>query len=201
MAKIYYRYGTMRSGKSQDVIRAYDSYEKSDRKSIIIKPSIDTRDEGVVSTRKGYNVKANILHNKPGEIINLINQEVRNNIAVHAVIVDEAQFLSPMQIQELIVIADSINIPVLAYGLKTNFRGELFTGSKLLIEIADNIEEIKTVCQFCNRKATMNLRVINNNGEMYGAALEGNEIEIGDEEYIQTCREHFFSFVNGNKVE
>ena len=185
MAKLIYTYGTMRSGKSIDVIRAYDSYEKSGRKAIVAKPSIDTRDKNVVKTRKGYEIPSIII--KTPDLKEIAIEICKYK--VEAIIIDEAQFLTKGQVEILTGMADDLNIPVLCYGLKTNFRGELFDGSKALLELADNIEEIKTICQYCGRKATHNLRLIN--GEP--APMDSEEIMIGDEEYIQVCRKHFFN--------
>ena len=198
MAKLYYRYGTMKSGKSIDVIRAYDSYEKSNRKAIVMKPEIDTRDIGVVRTRKGYEIDAIII---PADIsildFDLLLIEVTRNCS--AIIIDEAQFLTRHQVYVLSDIVDSENIPVLCYGLKTDFRGNLFEGSKALLEIADNIEEIKTVCQFCSKKAVMNLRV-KRVGDKQIPVFTGETIEIGDEEYIQTCRKCYRSIIKKNHI-
>lgn len=198
MAKLYYRYGTMKSGKSIDVIRAYDSYEKSNRKAIVMKPEIDTRDIGVVRTRKGYEIDAITI---PTDIsildFDLLLIEVTRNCS--AIIIDEAQFLTRHQVYVLSDIVDSENIPVLCYGLKTDFRGNLFEGSKALLEIADNIEEIKTVCQFCSKKAVMNLRV-KQVGDKQIPVFTGETIEIGDEEYIQTCRKCYRSIVKKNHI-
>ena len=198
MAKLYYRYGTMKSGKSIDVIRAYDSYEKSNRKAIVMKPEIDTRDVGVVRTRKGYEIDAITI---PTDIsildFELLLIEVTRNCS--AIIIDEAQFLTRHQVYVLSDIVDSENIPVLCYGLKTDFRGNLFEGSKALLEIADNIEEIKTVCQFCSKKAVMNLR-IKRVGDKQIPVFTGETIEIGDEEYIQTCRKCYRNIIKKNHI-
>ena len=198
MAKLYYRYGTMKSGKSIDVIRAYDSYEKSNRKAIVMKPEIDTRDIGVVRTRKGYEIDAITI---PTDIsildFELLLIEVTRNCS--AIIIDEAQFLTRHQVYVLSDIVDSENIPVLCYGLKTDFRGNLFEGSKALLEIADNIEEIKTVCQFCSKKAVMNLRV-KRVGDKQIPVFTGETIEIGDEEYIQTCRKCYRNIIKKNHI-
>ena len=198
MAKMYYRYGAMRSGKSIDVIRAYDSYEKSGRKAVVMKPEVDTRDIGVVRTRKGYEVDAITI---PANIsvldFDLLLKEVIRDCS--AIIVDEAQFLTRHQVYVLSEIVDNYNIPILCYGLKTDFRGNLFEGSKALLEIADNIEEIKTVCQFCPKKAIMNLRV-KRVGDKLVPVFTGEIIEIGDEEYIQTCRKCYRDIIKKNEV-
>lgn len=183
IAKLYFTHGTMRSGKSIDVIRAYDSYAKSGRKAIVAKPSIDTRDKNVVKTRKGYETPSIII--KTSNLEEIFEEIYKHD--VESIIIDEAQFLTKKQVDVLVNIVDFFNIPVLCYGLKTNFRGDLFDGSKALLESADNIDEIRTVCQYCSRKATHNLRSIN--GE--AAPLDSDEIVIGDEEYIQVCRKHF----------
>lgn len=198
MAKLYFRYGAMRSGKSIDVIRAYDSYEKSGRKAVVMKPEVDTRDIGVVRTRKGYEVDAITI---PANIsmldFDLLLTELIRDCS--AIIVDEAQFLTKHQVYVLSDIVDNQNIPILCYGLKTDFRGNLFEGSKALLEIADNIEEIKTVCQFCPKKAIMNLRV-KRVGDKHVPVFTGEIIEIGDEEYIQTCRKCYRDIIKKEQV-
>lgn len=198
MAKLYYRYGAMKSGKSIDVIRAYDSYEKSNRKAIVMKPEVDTRDVGVVRTRKGYEVNAITIPTNISILdFDLLLKEVIRECS--AIIIDEAQFLTKHQVYVLSDIVDNQNIPILCYGLKTDFRGNLFEGSKALLEIADNIEEIKTVCQFCPKKAIMNLRV-KRVGDKRVPVFTGEVIEIGDEEYIQTCRKCYRDIIKKNQV-
>jgi len=199
MAKLYYRHGTMRSGKSIDVIRTYDSYEKSGRFALVLKPAIDTRNIDVVATRKGYEISAITLKGTPFEIVRIV-EEQHKNVKVHALIIDEAQFLGLHQVEQLTYLVDELDIPVLCYGLKTDFKGRLFEGSKLLLEQADNIEEIKTVCQYCDKKAIMNLRTIKVKNNIL-VDISGKTISIGDDEYIQTCRKCYKTLVKKGRID
>lgn len=194
MAKLYFKYGTMKSGKSIDLIKTYHNYKLSDRNVIVAKPVLDTRSESNVSSRMGSSVPCMLLTGEKEQLIKQIKNENFMGNEINAVLVDEAQFLSLAQIMELTLIVDEMNIPVICYGLKTNFRSELFEGSKVLLEMADKIEEIKTVCQYCESKAILNMRAISHDGKKFAADPDGNEILIGDEEYIQVCRNHFFHY-------
>lgn len=200
MAKLYYKYGTMKSGKSIDLIKTYHNYKLSGRSVIVAKPVIDTRSESNVESRMGSAIPSMLLTKEIGQLTKHIKNEKFLGNDVSAILVDEAQFLTLEQVMELTSIVDDMNIPVICYGLKTNFRSELFQGSKVLLEMSDKIEEIKTVCQFCDSKAILNLRAIKRNGVRYGAGSDDEEILIGDDEYIQVCRNHYFMYASG-KVE
>ena len=199
MAKLYFKYGTMKSGKSIDLIKAYHNYELSGRTALVAKPIIDTRTEGSVASRMGSEVPCMLLNGKENQLIDFIKSEKFLGNKIDAVLIDEAQFLTLAQVMELTLIVDDLKIPVICYGLKTNFRSELFEGSRVLLELSDKIEEIKTVCQFCDSKAILNLRTIKKKGKIFGVGLNDDEIAIGDEEYIQVCRNHYFKYVNGDK--
>lgn len=192
MAQLFYKFGAMKSGKSMDLIKTKINYDRVNRNAIVVKPSLDTRDGNSVNTRLGSSIEATLLSGEKLEIINIIKNERKEGRDVRAVLIDEAQFLTRQQVMEITTIVDILNIPVLCWGLKTNFKGELFEGSKALIEFADKIEEIKTLCEYCERKATMNLRLKRDEeGILTKADYNDDEIMIGDSEYVQVCRKHF----------
>lgn len=200
MAQLYYKFGTMKSGKSMELIKTAQNYTLSDRNVLVCKPIVDTRDRGNIATRMGQSVPCHLLTGEYGQIAKIIKNDSFLGKKYSAVLIDEAQFLQLDTVIELTEIVDELNIPVICFGLKTNFRNELFLGSKLLLELADKIEEIKTVCQFCDKKAIANLRVEKKKNTFYGANSDGDVIAIGDEEYVQVCRKHYFLYATG-KVE
>lgn len=201
MAKLYFKYGTMKSGKSIDLIKAYINYELSGREVLVIKPAIDDRTANKVSSRLGRSVDANlVLGDSDDEIKSIMIERGRAGKRTDVILVDEAQFLTKTTIKEFVEIVDDMGIPVVCWGLKSNFKGELFDGTKLLFELADKLEEIKTICEFCDSKSTMNLRANTVNGDLYAVPLTGDVIQIGDEEYIQVCRNHYFEYVSGETI-
>lgn len=191
MAQFFYKYGAMKSGKSMDLIKTKINYDRSNRDVLVLKPSIDTRDGEKITTRLGKSIDVTLLK-KESSLLTVVNNEILNNKNIRAILIDEAQFLTRAQVWELGVIVDDMDISVICYGLKTNFKGYLFEGSRALLEIVDKIEEIKTICQFCERKAILNLRMKRQEDGSLVKEENGDEILIGDDEYIQVCREHFF---------
>jgi len=178
MAKLYFRYGAMRSAKTLNLLAVAHNYKDQGKNVIIIKPALDDR-YGVrkVTSRAGLDTEADILV-KESTIINILNPT-----KISCILADEAQFLSPSVVEQLREISRVHNIPVICYGLRTDFRGKLFPGSARLMELADSIEEIKVTCQFCNKKATMNMRLLNGK-----PTLSGEQIQLGgDESYIPVC--------------
>ena len=177
MAKLYFRYGAMGSSKSANAIMVRYNYEERGQKALLLKPRMDTRDaDGMVVSRVGLTAPCRYV-------------EELDEIDVGAydcLIVDEAQFLTRAQVEKLVDIVDRMNIPVVAYGLRADFRGELFEGSKYLLAWADTIEELKTVC-WCGRKAIWNARV--RDGKV---VREGEQILLGgNETYVSLCRKHW----------
>lgn len=184
MAKLYFRYGTMNSGKSIEVLRTVHNYEEQGKKVLLFTPSVDDRHGvGTVTSRIGMQKKAIIIDDRI-DMVELASQEKPN-----CILLDEAQFLTKAQVQQLADIVDTLDIPVIAYGLRADFMGVLFEGSYHLLAIADKIEEIKTVCWFCDKKAIMNMRCKD------GVALfEGEQIQIGgNESYLPVCRKCYAS--------
>lgn len=150
MAKIYFRYGAMNCGKTTALLQVAHNYEEKNKKVILIKPYIDTKGDNKIVSRLGVTRKVDILL-KPEEKINI------NSDDLSCILVDEVQFLKKSQIDELWVIAKTKNIPVICYGLKTDFMSKMFEGSKRLIEIADELEELITICA-CGKRAKFNAR-------------------------------------------
>jgi thymidine kinase len=179
LAKLYFRYGTMNSGKSIEVLRTAHNYEEQGKSVLLFTPAIDDRyGTGLVSSRIGMQ-KAAVIVDEHTDMYSLAKEN-----KPHCVLIDECQFMNRKQIEQLTDICDGLDIPVIAYGLRSDFLGELFEGSKHLFAVADKIEEIKTVCWYCDRKAVMNMRC--KDGK---PVFVGEQIQIGgNESYIPVCR-------------
>lgn len=180
MAKLYFRYGAMNSGKSTSLLQAAYNYEERDQKVLLAKPSVDTKGEGVVS-RLGVTRSVDFFItpelNVLQTITNLLERRTEDN-TIDCLIVDEAQFLTTAQVNQLFKIAVVLDIPVLTYGIRGDFRSNAFEGSKRLLEISHSLEELKTICR-CGSKAMFNGRKINNVFIREGAqvAIDGQEAE------------------------
>ena len=182
MAKLYFKYGAMGCSKSAQALMCKFNYEQKGFNVLLLKPSIDTRDcengKPIVKSRIGIKSECEVI-GKGDSLLNLY-KKLSENKKYDVVIIDEAQFCSEDQINDCKEI--SVDIPVICYGLKTNFKSYLFEGSKRLVEIADSISEIKSLCS-CGANATVNARLIN--GDL---VTEGEEIVIGgDETYVAMC--------------
>ena len=186
MAKLYFNYSSMNAGKSTMLLQANHNYIERGMKPRIYTSDLDKRfGKGEIVSRIGLREKSNIFTSKTDIYKDVLN--IHNNSIVDCVLIDEAQFLTQNQVIQLGKVVDELDIPVLAFGIRTDFQGNLFEGSKYLLAWADNLKEIKTVCH-CGRKATMVLR-LNAKGEVVS---DGTQIEIGGEEkYISVCRKHF----------
>lgn len=184
MAKLYFYFAAMNAGKSTVLLQSSYNYKERGMQTLLFTPSIDTRyQSGVVHSRIGLSEEALIFTKKD----NLYQQVLDQKQSYACVLIDEAQFLTKEQVYQLTEVTDQLNIPVLAYGLRTDFRGELFEGSQYLLAWSDELIEIKTICH-CGRKATMILR-LNEKGE---AILEGAQVLIGGNTlYASTCRVHY----------
>lgn len=195
MSKLYARFGTMKSSKSANLLMVAKNYELQNKEIITLTSETDNRNGvGFITTRAGIEKRqCDAVIGKDDSVVEIFDKILKEKFpkTISCILVDECQFLSQNHIQELAKIVDNANIPVICYGLKTDFKGRLFDGSKRLIELADSIEEIKNTCQFCNKKATMNLRTVNNIG-----TDSGEQIQIGDTEYHPVCREHYFRLLN-----
>src|SRR3954466_10669516 len=186
MAKIYFYYAAMNAGKSTVLLQSSYNYRERGMRTLLFTPAIDTRyGMGRIESRIGLRAGAVSL-----TAIENVFTRVRaehTNQPVACVLVDEAQFLSRDQVWQLSDVADTLDIPVLCYGLRTDFQGKLFPGSAALLGLADDLTELKTICH-CGRKATMNLRV----DEAGRAVKEGAQVEIGgNDRYFAMCRRHF----------
>ncbi|MGE9833834.1 thymidine kinase [Streptococcus orisratti] len=185
MAQLYYKYGTMNSGKTIEILKVAHNYEEQGKPVVIMTSALDTRDGyGIVSSRIGMRREAVAITDNM-DIFNFIKNLPEKP---YCVLIDESQFLSKENVYDLARVVDDLDIPVMAFGLKNDFQNHLFEGSRELLLLADKIEEIKTICQFCSKKATMVLRT--ENGK---PVYEGNQIQIGgNETYIPVCRKHYF---------
>ena len=177
MAKLYFRYGAMGSSKTANAIMVQYNYQERGQNALMLKPQLDNRDgERVVGSRSGLSAPCRFV-----EELDSIDLSVYD-----CLIVDEAQFLTKAQVKKLVDIVDDRNIPVICYGLRADFMGNLFEGSQWLMAWADSIEEIKTVC-WCGRKAIMNARVVDGK-----VAKAGEQIVLGgNESYVALCRKHW----------
>ncbi len=187
MAKLYFNYAAMNAGKSTSLLQASFNYRERGMKTLIFTAAIDRRaGEGIVASRIGLKASA-LSFDDDTDMFAMIEQALANE-GTNCVFVDEAQFLTAAQVQQLARAVDQLNVPILCFGLRTDFRGELFPGSERLLAIADEIRELKTIC-YCGRKATMNLRM----GPDGRAIIAGDSIEIGgNERYAPLCRRHFY---------
>jgi thymidine kinase len=186
MSKIYFYYSAMNAGKSTVLLQSSYNYRERGMNTLVFTPALDDRQgAGKVRSRIGLEADARAF-TAQDDLLALTRFALAGH-PVSCVLVDEAQFLTRAQAHQLTDIADELGIPVLAYGLRTDFQGNLFEGSQWLLAWADNLIELKTICH-CGRKATMVLRV-----DRHGKAVkEGSQIEIGgNERYLSVCRRHF----------
>jgi len=186
MAKLYFYYASMNAGKSTTLLQADFNYRERGMKTLLFTAAIDDRaGEGVIASRIGLQIDAR-RYEQGTDIRAEVEDELKKR-KLHCVLLDEAQFLTRAQVVQLASICDDLDIPVLAYGLRTDFQANLFEGSAHLLALADTLVELKAVCD-CGRKATMNLRV-DSEGR---AVAQGASIEIGgNDRYISLCRRHF----------
>ncbi|GEO66026.1 thymidine kinase [Levilactobacillus spicheri] len=186
MAQLFFRYGAMNSGKTIEILKVAHNYEEQNKRVIIMTSGLDTRDGvGSIASRIGLKRPAHAIFKTTD-----VYQEVKR-LDAHAncVLIDEAQFLTKAHVLQLAKIVDELKIPVMTFGLKNDFRNELFEGSKYLLLYADKIEEMKTICWFCTKKAIMNLRF--HDGQ---PVYEGEQVQIGgNEAYYPVCRRHYFN--------
>jgi thymidine kinase len=179
MAKLYFRYGAMGSAKTLNLLAVWHNYLQQGKKVRLLKPAIDDRfGPEMIRSRAGLEYPADLV----------LHDDTRLNFGdfegLACVLVDECQFLSPPVVDQLREMTRALDVPVIAYGLRTDFRTHLFPGSRRLLELADAIEEIKTTCMFCNRKAVFNLR----HDAEGRAIIEGPSVQLGaDDSYSPVC--------------
>lgn len=178
MAKLYFRYGTVGSAKTLNLLAVAHAYNQQNKRVLVIKPALDDRfGREIVKSRAGLERDADLLV-EPGSTLN--SEDFKG---INCALVDEAQFLSPNMVDQLRHISNALDLPVICYGLRTDFRTDLFPGSKRLLEIADEISEVKTTCFFCDSRALFNLKFANGK-----PTREGPAIDLGAEEkYLPAC--------------
>ena len=185
MTQLTFVYGTMASGKSIEILKVAHNYEVQGRKPMLLTSALDDRTNvGEISSRIGLKQDAVIIQ-ATDDLFEMVAGQAEQPALV---LIDEAQFMTREQVMQLAHIVDDLDIPVMAFGLKNDFRNELFEGSKYLLLYADKIEEMKTICWFCHKKAIMNLHYIDGN-----PVYEGDQVQIGgNEAYYPVCRKHYF---------
>jgi thymidine kinase len=186
MAKLYFYYSSMNAGKSTNLLQSSYNYRERGMNTLVLAPMLDDRyGAGRVTSRIGIESEATTFRTDTN--LFKVVEETCAEKPLHCVLIDEAQFLTRDQVFELSNVTDELNIPVLAYGLRTDFQGEPFEGSKYLLSWADNLKELKAICH-CGSKATMVLRMDADGN----AVTEGSQVEIGgNDRYVSMCRRHF----------
>lgn len=193
MAKLYFYYSAMDAGKSTVLLQSSYNYQERGMRTLLFAPAVDTRAGlGRIRSRIGLESAAEVLTATDHLRKRVEHEHLESPVA--CVLVDEAQFLTSAQVDQATDIVDELDIPVLCYGLRTDFQGNLFPGSARLLALADSLVELKTICH-CGRKATMNLRI----GPDGHAMHEGAQVEIGgNERYVPMCRRHFKQALAGS---
>lgn len=183
MAQLFFKYGAMNAGKSIDILKVAHNYQEQEKKVVLLTSRLDTRSgQAKVASRIGIQQSAIAIG--PGDSV---LKKLADDRDAHCILVDEAQFFEPRQVRELASVVDELGIPVMAYGLKNDFQNRLFPGSETLLAYADKIEEIKTICWYCSKKATMNLRLQDGR-----PVYDGEQVQIGgNDSYRSVCRKHY----------
>ena len=186
MAKLYFYYSSMNAGKSTALLQSSYNYKERGMNTLILAPLLDNRyGQGKVTSRIGIDADATVFV-RDDDLYAVVEKSIAEK-PLHCVLIDEAQFLTRDQVFQLSEVTDKLRIPVLAYGLRTDFQGEPFEGSKYLLAWSDNLKELKAICH-CGSKATMVLRMDGDGN----AVTEGSQVEIGgNDRYISMCRKHF----------
>ncbi|NGX39047.1 MAG: Thymidine kinase [Chlamydiae bacterium] len=178
MAKLYFRHGTVGSAKTLNLLAVAHNYRQQGKSILLMKPELDDRfGKEQIKSRAGLEMQADVLVNSETDLL------ATDYSGIDCILVDEAQFLPGLTIEQLREISIAKGIPVICYGLRTDFRSNLFEGSKRLMELADSIEEVKATCHFCNRKSIVNLKHVNG-----AATVDGPTVQVGAEEtYLPSC--------------
>tara|TARA_B100001057_G_scaffold229747_2_gene230082 strand:+ start:5987 stop:6574 length:588 start_codon:yes stop_codon:yes gene_type:complete len=187
MAKVHFFYSTMNAGKSTALLQSAHNYHETGNETILFIPREDAdKNSGLIKSRIGLSASAVVIDSNL-KIFEHVKEELKNK-QIDAILVDEAQFLKKHHVLQMCRVCDELGIPVMCYGIRTDFRGELFEGSGSLLALADNLIELKTVCNECSRKATMVVR-LNEDGRV---VTEGSKVQIGGNDvYRVLCRKHF----------
>jgi thymidine kinase len=191
VAKLYFRYGTMDSAKTLNLLAVAHNYRKQGKRVLLVKPRLDTRfGPTTIASRSGLSAEADLAVDEDTRLV------PTDFAGVDCVLVDEAQFLPPAVIDDLRRITIDPGVPVICYGLRTDYRTKLFPGAARLMELADAIEEVKVTCQQCGRKATCNLRLVDGR-----AAIDGPQVLLGaDEQYVPVCWAHWDEAVRAARL-
>ena len=187
MAKVYFRYAAMNAGKSTQLLQVRHNYHERHQRTLLLKPHLDNRDgEDLIRPRiGGLEARVDALVFPDTDLRALIETHLQSG-PLDCVLIDEAQFLSPEQVRQLCSVADFLDVPIMCYGLRADFRAELFPGSAALMALADDIEELKTIC-WCGKKATINARILDGH-----VLTDGPQVLIGgNESYTSLCRKHW----------
>ena len=186
MAKLHFFYSTMNAGKSTSLLQSNHNYKENGLDTMIFLPNETSKlSKGQIVSRIGLKAKA-IIANKDFNFLNFIKDNKSENLS--CILIDEAQFLTKEQVRQLGQVADRLNYPVMCYGIRTDFRGELFEGSSELLALADNLIELKTICSLCSRKATMVVR----KDDSGNVVTEGSKVVVGGNDiYMPVCRKHY----------
>lgn len=193
MAKLYFRYGAMNCGKSSQLLQVAYNYEEKGMNVLLLKPGIDTKGEDAITSRLGISRKVDFIVSEDESIIDIV---AKQDVEIGAILVDEAQFLTKSQVDELYFLtkrdeSEGNRIPVISYGLRTDFLSELFEGSARLLSLADAIEELKTICE-CGKKATLNMRFKEN-----VPIFSGQQVQIDSDNsqysYSSACGECYLA--------
>lgn len=201
MSKLYFKYGSMSSGKSLQLLVVAHNYEEQGKSVLLLRPSIDTRTtDGCIESRLGIK-KPCITINRNENIMQLIYERDLNP---DVILIDEAQFLTKEQVKELNTLAWKMDTPVLCYGLKNSaIDGELFEGSEALLYYSDDFQEIKTICEYCDSKANMNLKLIGDKPVRDGKVIQIGDIKesIDNIKFLSVCKKHYYDFEDINNIK
>lgn len=185
MSQLIFEYAVMNSGKTAKLLQMNYDYTRIGKEVFVMKPSIDTRDKNIIRSRNGLETKCHSFHHSE----NLYDIVLTQNMDYNVVLIDEAQFLKESQVEDLRKLVNEKNIIVICFGLKSDFMGKLFEGSKRLIELSDELHENNTFCH-CGEKATMNMKYNSKTGE---AIKHGKQIDCGAEDkYTSVCNKHWY---------
>lgn len=191
MAKLYFRYGAMNSGKSTALLQAAHNYEERGQQVVLLKPRIDTKGNDQIVSRLGVSRTVDVRVEPGDNLVAVVAEwidklQATTSKPLSCVLVDEAQFLTPQQVDDLFIVAVQVNIPVIAYGIRTDFQTVAFPGSRRLLEIAHSVEELKTICR-CGKKAVFNARTANGRFVFDGAQVAIDGVDVGYESLCGEC--------------
>lgn len=186
MASLYFYYSTMNAGKSTGLLQANYNYGEREIGTLLLKPGVDDRESGsIIKSRIGLEANC-LMFDKNENLYDLVYDRVKAGDDIRCVLIDEAQFMEPIQVEQAGLIVDSLDIPVMCYGLRTDFRGELFPGSAKLMAIANDMFEVRTIC-WCGKRAQQVLR-LDDQGRII---RQGDQVVTGgNERYVSVCRLH-----------